>query len=316
MINSQSFSLTELLCNLDDDTQKCLNTIDQLPVDQPLNSIISEGRAEHEIEKPKDSTTHFGKLLEEYILTKHSDKIKTILNDDIESFSVRERDLLDSRFLITKYKNELHVRSIVFGSSEQQTPRTHYERLGLRLFAIIANYIKTNSNSISAKEPFDFIGKQFTCTYDGPNKERIFVKEFTPRVVEVDTTIEEESQSPQPKSIESDKIPGSVIQLIRSIKRTTRDIDVFKTSRHERFKSTNQTSGDNALWTRIMDIAYDTSNAYEHSSLVSLKKELSKFNDTWQHSSTEDTYYISSNELISFPKQTIWSVFISKLENM
>lgn len=255
MINeAEAKALEDSLCNFDNNIQKCLNTIDQLPTGQLLTTV-PEGRVSYNIEEPKDSTVHFGKLLEEFILTKYTNKINTTLNDDMESFSVRERDLIDSRFLIIKYNDELHVRSIVFGPSEQMTPRTHYERLGLRFFKIIANHIEINS--ISEKEPFDLISRQFTYIYDGPTKKRPYIREFTPRVVEVDPTIEYNHDEQNRSKSTTKKIPKVIINQIREIHRKDIDIDLT------RMNSNTQ------LWTRIQDIAYG-SEFYDQQILVEL----------------------------------------------
>lgn len=334
MITPQSFALDNFSCQLDessiqkfidesaqkfidDNIQKLLGDTSELPTGQ-ISIPINEGRTELVIKEAKDSTIHFGKLLEEYVLTKYSELINTIFsNEIIVAFAVRD-DALKSDFSIVRNNVKLHVRSFVASSdSEQRIPRLHLERFGMRLFGIIIEHI--NENEIPEKIPFDFIGKQFVFSYCGPEKKSFHIEEFAPRVIEVDPSIDE-SQSIQPKSTKSNKIspnliPKPVFELIKSIKRTTRDIDVFETSRHVSFRSTNQTKGDSAIWSRIMDIAYDKSNSYDSSSLVSLKEELSKFNGDWQYSSSENTYYISSsNELISFPKQKIWDKFISKLE--
>ena len=174
MITSQSFALEDFSHYLDDitqnllddSTQKLLDDISELPTGQ-VSIPINEGRTELVIEKAKNSTIHFGKLLEEYVLTKHSELINTIFsNEIINAFSVKDADL-KSDFLIVKYNGELHVRSFVASSdSEQKTPRLHLERLGLRLFGIITNHINENKETLSENVPFEFIGKQFKFTYD------------------------------------------------------------------------------------------------------------------------------------------------------
>ena len=227
-----------------DDVRACFADLDLMTGQE--SPFVTEGRTTLDIEEGKSSTIHFGKLLEGYILTKYAKKIEELLSDDMEAFSVRERDLLDSRFLITRYNNELHVRSIVFGSSEQKTPRTHYERLGLRLFQIITHYIK--ENDVPSREPFSFIGKQFVFKYDGPEKKRIIIWEFTPRVVEVnpESACEDEPVSTVGKTTNSSsKVPRVIVTQLREIHRSKgRDIDLNKYKLYDR------------LWIRIQDIAY------------------------------------------------------------
>lgn len=258
-----------------DDAQACLAGLD-LFTGQEL-PFVTEGRATLDVEKGKSSTIHFGKLLESYILTKYADKIQVLLNDDMEAFSVRERDLLDSRFLITRYNNELHVRSIVFGSSEQQTPRTHYERLGLRLFQIIDDHVK--KNGIPSREPFPFIGKQFVFTYDGPEKSRIYIKEFTPRVVEVNP---EGACDDEPVSIvektpnKSFRIPRIIVTQIRGIRRKSTDIDL------KIYKDPSE-----KLWIRIQDIAYGP-EFYDRDVLIKLKEIIHSVSWTYYNPDRED----------------------------
>lgn len=292
MSDSQSFSLYELC--LAEDRYAENQTVDQHQLSQLLTSA-HEGRAEQQIAAAKDSTTHFGKLLEEYILKKHSELINTIFkNEIISSFSVIEHELFESEFLIVKSNGELHVRSFVsFSKSEQLAPRLHVERLGLRLFAIIDKHIK--AHNIPENEPFDFIDKQFIFKYDGPNKERIYIQEFTPRVVEVDPTIEENEPQSKPKSKpsinKSFKIPPNILEKLRTIHR-----------KYDEDFNEGDAKSNEQLWNRIQDIAYGP-NVYDPEELKELK-EIIKSWTSWQYENTKDK-----------EKQVKWDDMIDALNN-
>ena len=280
---------------LDDNIQKLVDGISELPTGQ-VSIPITEGRIEHETKKAKDSTIHFGKLLEEYILTKHSELINTVFsNEIINSFSVIEKDL-GSDFTIVKSDGELSVRSFVaFSKSEQKKSLLHLERLGIRLFVIITKHINANKETIFENVPFDFIGKQFVFKYVGSEKKDIYIKEFTPRVIEVDPSKEEQnkpkSTTKKPKINESSMIPAPITSKIREIHGKGVDIGLDGMGKNTQ------------LWTRIQDIAYGSEN-YDKQVLKELREIIQSI-PLWRYKNPKDE-----------EKQETWDDLIETLNSI
>ena len=201
------------------------------------------------------------------------DNMDNMKDDDVDNMKeddVDNMDNMDNMDDMDDKEKKYYVRSMLLSSSEHMTPRYHLDRLGLRFFAIIRNYISKQQQHIKEGAPFEFIGKTFRYKENGtmPDGEtpRYLIQEIVKeqqRVVEIQEGVEdvekrrvqmvETGHTPFVKRFTQEQhrvdkankaapvfacnnsIPLDIIELIHNTKRVRDDIDVCETFDHPLF---------------------------------------------------------------------------------